>query len=137
MADISVTAANVIKGANAVTKTVQAGVALTAGQVVYQDTSDRKYKLADADAQATAKAAGIVINGAAANQPVEIQTEGDIDVGGTLVKAELLIVSVTAGNLSRSTATDSITGKFMTSLGICTATNVLALKIQVGEIAIP
>ena len=137
MADISVTAANVIKGSNPVVKTVQAGVAVTAGQVVYQDTSDKKYKLADADAQATAVAAGIALNDAAANQPMEIQTEGNIDVGGTLVKAEILIVSVTAGNLSRSTATDSITGKYMTSLGICTATNVLAINIQVGGIAVP
>ena len=137
MADISVTAANVKAGSNAVVKTVTAGVAITAGQVLYQDTADKKYKLADADAQATAKVAGIAVNDAAANQPVELQTEGDIDVGGTLVKAEILIASVTAGKLSRSTATDIVTGDFVTTLGICTATNKLAMKIQVGDVAIP
>ena len=135
MADISVTAANVIKGANAVSTTFTAGVALTAGQVVYQDTSDKKYKLADADVQATALVAGIVLNDAAANQPVEIQTAGDIDVGGTLVVGTVYVLSLTAGGINTTTALGS--GDFTSVLGIATAANKLAMNIQNADVAIP
>ena len=135
MADISVTVANVIKGANAVSNTFTAGVALTAGQVVYQDTSDKKYRLADADVQATALVAGIVLNDAAANQPVEIQTAGDIDVGGTLVVGTVYVLSLTAGGINTTTAISS--GDFTSVLGIATAANKLAMKIQNADVAIP
>ena len=137
MADVSVTAANVLKGSNSVVKTVQAKVAITAGQTVYEDTSTKKYDKADADAQATAKCAGIALNDAAADQPLEVQTEGDIDVGGTLVVGTIYIVSVTAGNISQSTAPDFLTGDFMTTLGVATATNKLAMKIQISDVSKP
>ena len=73
MADITVTAGNVDPGNNATIIGVTAGVTITAGQVVYKDTTDgNKYKLADADVLATAAARGISLNGAANNQPIDI-----------------------------------------------------------------
>lgn len=135
MADITVTAANVKAGANAVVKTVTAGVAINAGQVVYQDTSDKKYKLADADAQATARVAGIALNDAAADQPLEVQTDGDIDVGGTVVVGEVYLVSVTAGGIAPEA--DVLTGDYVSILGIGTVSNKLKMQILISDIAIP
>lgn len=135
MADITVTAANVKAGANAVVKTVTAGVAINAGQVVYQDTSDKKYKLADADAQATARVAGIALNDAAADQPLEVQTDGDIDVGGTVVVGEVYLVSVTAGGIAPEA--DVLTGDYVSIIGIGTVANKLKMQILISDIAIP
>ena len=135
MADITVTAANVKAGANAVVKTVTAGVAINAGQVVYQDTSDKKYKLADADALATAKVAGIALNDAATDQPLEVQTAGDIDVGGTVVVGEVYLVSVTAGGIAPEA--DVLTGDYVSILGIGTVSNKLKMQILISDIAIP
>ena len=135
MADITVTAANVKAGANAVVKTVTAGVAINAGQVVYQDTSDKKYKLADADALATAKVAGIALNDAATDQPLEVQTAGDIDVGGTVVVGEIYLVSITAGGIAPEA--EVVTGDFVSILGIGTVSNKLKMQILISDIAIP
>jgi hypothetical protein len=72
--DIAITAANVAAGAGAtIDRTHNAGVAVTAGQVLALDT-DNTYKLAD-DNSATASLrvpAGIALNNAAAGQPVGI-----------------------------------------------------------------
>jgi hypothetical protein len=49
MADLTITAANVIAGNSAKTETGTAGATVTAGQVVYKDSADNKFKLADND----------------------------------------------------------------------------------------
>ena len=69
MADISVTAASVV-AASGDQKTLNAGEAITAGQVVYIK-ADGLFWLADANASAlTAAHYGVAINNAAAGQPV-------------------------------------------------------------------
>ncbi len=50
MTDLSITAANVLAGGNATIVHGVAGVALTAGQVVYLDKATGKWKLADSNA---------------------------------------------------------------------------------------
>jgi hypothetical protein len=79
MSDKSVTAANVVAGANAVTRVGTAGATITAGQAVYEDSSDSfKFKLADNNASAaTAKVAGIALHGASSGQPLKINVEDD------------------------------------------------------------
>lgn len=139
MAQLSVTAADVVPGDNAVTRQVTAGATITAGQVVYRDTSDNEYKLADADVQASTVAAGIALNGASDGQPMTIQTEGDINPGGTVRVGEVYIVSPTAGGIGESGTSggtlDISSGDFVTILGVGTATNNIALKINVSGAA--
>ena len=107
MADISVTAANVISGGDAVVKTVTAGVALTAGQAVYQDTSDKKYKLADADTQEKSKVAGIVLNGLTTYMGTQARSEliPELERQGIRVLGELpedrRLLGVTVGELAQ------------------------------------
>ena len=86
MSAISITAANVLASAQAIKEQCIAGATITAGQVVYLDTSTGTVKLADADASATtARAYGIALGGASSGQPILICKEDpDFTPGGTL-----------------------------------------------------
>lgn len=78
MSALSVTAANVLPGANAIKRTGIAGATITAGQAVYEDSADGKFKLADADLSAAAsKVVGIALHGASNGQQLTIDMEDD------------------------------------------------------------
>jgi hypothetical protein len=129
MTDISITAANVIPGAGATTRDGTAGATITAGQVVAFDPSTRKYVLCDTD-HATAAlriAKGIALNGASNGQPIKVQTEGPITVGGTMTAGVAYYASNAAGGISP--AADVATERSVL-LGIATSTTVLDLDIQ-------
>jgi hypothetical protein len=131
MVDITVTPANVIAGANAVRASGTAGVAISAGQLVYKDTSTGKYLLCDnnaADVNAR-KPQGIALNNAALNQPVDIQTSGDITLGAVLTAGTdyFLSTSASGGICPRA---DVTTGMNVVLLGLGKSTSVLALDIQ-------
>jgi hypothetical protein len=136
MADITVTAANVIAGAGASTRQVTAGETITAGQVVYKDTSaGDKYKLADADAVGTAAGGGIALNGASNGQPLTIITGGNLNPGATVTTGEVYVVSTTAGGIAP--LVDLLTGDFVTVLGTATTTSNINIQIQVSGVAEP
>lgn len=128
MADISITATSVV-GDGSATRTVgTAGEAITAGQVVYFDTTVNKWKLADSDSATANKAGGIALNGAALNQPVVVQTHGDITIGGTLTAGTAYFTSTTSGGI---TAVAGVTtGAHVCQLGLAKSATVLALDIQ-------
>lgn len=102
MADLVVTASQVLPGAGARFADGTAGAAITAGQACYNSTSDTML-LADADAgtPAAANVRGIALNGAAIGQPVRIQTEGVITLGAGAapVKGTIYVLSGTAGGI--------------------------------------
>jgi len=99
--EIALTAAN-IRDASPVGMAVKvnliAAVAITAGQVVYMNTSG-KAALADASDAGTAVAIGVALEGASIGQPVPILAQGFV-AGFTLTSetyGELLFLSNTAG----------------------------------------
>lgn len=129
MTDISITAANVVPGSNAIIKPGTAGATITAGQVLYKDSADGKMKLADND-HATAAvhdAVGIALNGASANQPLDYQTAGDITLAGMTAGATYFL-SGTPGGICPDG--DVTTGDEVIQLGIAKSATVLALDIQ-------
>lgn len=137
MADISITAANVVKGSNAVVEAGTAGATITAGQVVYKDAADGKYKLADADsATAAAKAPrGIALNGASNNQPLSILRSGDITIGATLTAGTAYYLSpTTAGGICP--LADVASGDDVVLLGLAESTSVLAVDIQISGVTL-
>jgi len=142
MSDVSITAANVLAGANAITRMGVAGTTITAGQVVYEDTSDSsKFKLADANASATtAKAAGIALHGAAAGQPLKIDVEDDdFTPGGTLSLSAaaddgVYVLSGTAGGIAP--IGDLASGMYPVILGVAKSTTKMNLKIVRGTAAL-
>src|SRR5882724_2452016 len=102
MADLGVTAANVIQGANAKTETALAGETITAGQVVYQDPTVRKYLKADSDSvsETVRRARGIALNNASLNQPLVIQRSGQVTIGAALTPGLAYYLSKTPGGIA-------------------------------------
>lgn len=103
--DLSITAASVIAGPRAVKQQGVAGVAITAGQALYYDSTAASYKLADADASATtALIVGIAAHGAGIGQPITVIIEDDdLTVGATLsMVAPVYVLSATAGGIAPS-----------------------------------
>lgn len=134
MADLSVTAANVHSdGANAIGVLVQAGEAITAGQVCYLDTGTSKYNLADCTTSAaTATAAGIALTAAAADEAYFwLQTGGPIDVGATLSQGRSYYLS-TAGLIMPHA--DIAASDYITFLGIAATASQLNLAIRVSGV---
>lgn len=130
MADLTITAASVVKGTNAKTEAGTAGATITAGQVVYRDSSDGKYKLADADSATAAVRSprGIALNGASDGQPLTILTEGDVTIGATITAGVSYYLSDTAGGIAPYA--DLATGDYPTVIGIAKSTTVLSVKFN-------
>ena len=127
MADLSITAANVKAGSNAIITTGRAGAAITAGQVVFRD-ADGKFKLGDSySGTASVKSAvGIALNGAANDQPLSVQTGGDITIGATLVAGTAYYLSSTPGGIQPA---GDLGTEDVILIGIAKSTTVLGLKI--------
>jgi hypothetical protein len=127
MADLTITAASVVPGSDAVTVTGTAGEALTAGQAVYKKAADSKWYKADCNS-ATAEirvASGVVLTGSAAGQPVVVQKSGSITIGATVTAGVVYYLSGTAGGI-RPVA-DNTTGDYPQTIGIATSATVLNL----------
>lgn len=129
MADLSITAANVKAGANALTTSGRAGAAASAGQAVYRDPADGKFKLADNDnaSAAVRQVDGIALHAAAVDQPLTVQTGGDITIGAALTPGTSYFLSGTPGGICPQA--DLSTGDDVILLGLAKSTTVLQLRI--------
>jgi fructose-specific component phosphotransferase system IIB-like protein len=130
MADLVITAANVLPGSSAVIKEGTAGAAITAGQVVYADSATNTYKLADCNSATAAVRSpkGIALHAAASGQPIAILTSGLITIGATVAVGVPYFLSGTAGGI-RPLA-DNVTGDYVTYLGIGKSTTQIDVKIH-------
>ncbi len=130
MADLVVTAASVVEGDGATTITGRAGVAITAGQAVYKDSTTGKYVLADSDSATVAakRAAGIALNGAALNQPIKVLIAGPVTMGATLTAGATYFLSNTAGGICPDA--DVGTGENVCLIGVAASATVLNVDIQ-------
>lgn len=136
MADLSITAANVIAGSGATKKLGTAGATITAGKAVYLDESDSKYKLADCDSATAAvrSPAGIALNGASDGQPLVVLEAGPVTIGATMAAGIAYYLSPNAGGICP--VADVLTGDYPVILGIATSTTVLDVNIQEAGVAI-
>src|SRR5262245_31736330 len=100
MADLTITAANVLAGAGSTIENGRAGAAITAGQVVYA-AANGTYQLADANgASAVIKTArGIALHAAASGQPLAILRAGSITIGATMTAGTAYYLSDTPGGI--------------------------------------
>lgn len=128
MADLSITAANVVAANSAKTRSGTAGATITAGQVVYVDSSDRKFKLADADAAGVGDVTKVYIalNGGADGQPMVAAESGDITLGAVMTAGTSYYLSPNPGGIAP--ANDVLSGDNVILLGVAKSTSVLALK---------
>lgn len=130
MADLSITAANVIAAAGSVIKYGTAGATVTAGQIVYKEDASKTYKLADADSatQEVQEADGMALNGAAAGQPLAVLERGDVAMGSILTAGARYYLSSTAGGIEPEA--DLSSGEEVNLLGLAKSATVLAFEIK-------
>jgi len=102
-ADVTITPASVLPGANAKTTLGTAGATITAGQLLYFDSTAQQWKLADANlSEAAATVAGLAASGGASGQQIIVVLyDDDLTVGGTLsTSAPIYVLSGTAGGIA-------------------------------------
>lgn len=136
MTDITITAANVVAGENAVKETGTAGETITAGQTVYLASATKRWMKADSNS-ATAEARtprGIALNGGGSGQPIAVQVKGSITIGGTLTAGVAYYQSDTPGGICP--VADVGSGEYATIVGIATSTTVLSIDIQASGVAL-
>lgn len=135
MADLTITAASVVKGANArIDRNGYAGETLTAGMAVVKNSSGFWVK-ADSNGSSSIRAAtGIALNGASQYQPVDVQTEGSLTIGATMTAGVAYYLSDTAGGLCP--VADVGNGEYAQVIGIATSTTVLKLTFAASGVAL-
>jgi len=137
MTDLSVTAANVVAGTNAKKTPGTSGETVAAGKTVYRDPTSKKFLLADSDSATAAvrDVYGIALNTASLDQPLVVQTEGDIKVGATLVVGKIYVLSDTPGGIMP--ADDLEQGDYTTVIGVASSASNLKMKIVAGGAPVP
>jgi hypothetical protein len=135
MADLTVTASDVLAYAGARTTDGTAGAAITAGQVLYKDATDGTMKLADASTAAKAAAKGIALNNAAVGQPVKYLTAGGIDPGAVVTVGTIYGVTDTAGGIGP--VSERAAADFITILGVAVTASRINVDIAPSGVAVP
>ncbi len=135
MVDLTVTAASVVN-ITAQGENGTAGATITAGQVVYLDTSDAKYKLADSDSGTAAvrQPRGIALNNASDGQPLTIAKSGPVTIGATLTAGVAYYLSDTPGGIAP--VADLASGDYPCIIGMATSTSVLDIDINYSGVAL-
>lgn len=135
MADISITAANCISSDVGSAEHGVAGATITAGQVVYRDPDDNRYKLADSNSATAAARSprGIALNGAANGQPLAIHRDGPLTIGATLTANTAYYLSDTPGGICP--LADVGSGEYMVLIGIASTTAILNVDFQETGVA--
>jgi hypothetical protein len=136
MADLSITAANVVPGVGAKIRNGTAGAAVTAGQVVYLDPADSRFKLADCDnASATVRNAyGIALHAAAIGQPLAVQYAGELTMGATLAAGVAYYLSPNAGGIAP--VADIASGDHTVIIGMAKTTAIMTVGIRASGAAL-
>lgn len=131
MADISITAANVLASAAAVIRREYniGYAAATAGQHVYLDTSNLWQKV-DSNAAVTGNEltalCGILLNGGGIGQPAVVCTNDTaFTPGGTLTNGSTVYSSTTAGGITHDVPAS---GAYPRVLGVAKSTTVMNLQ---------
>ena len=130
MAILSMTAAQVLSGADADYFQGIAGETVTAGQAVYLDDLTHRLLLADANGSAeSANVRGIALHAASPAQPLRVQTAGTLTLGAAAapVLSTIYIAAATAGGLAP--AADLASGWYTTVVGVGGANNTLKLGL--------
>jgi len=137
--DISVTAANVVWVSGKIVRDNNAGTTITAGQVVYL-TAANKWALAQCDGTAieagTDTTVGIALHAALSGQPLAVQTEGVVTIGGTVTVGQVYCISATAGGVAPYADLVSTNKLYVLGVGITSANIRLGATGAIG-VSIP
>jgi hypothetical protein len=136
MADVSVTAASVVKASDTQMIDGILGATVTAGQTLYLDVTTNTWKLADANASVTtATVGGIAMNGGSSGQPVKVANGGSLNPGFTVVVGTTYVQSATPGAIAP--IADIASGYYPTIIGVGITASNLALILKNAGVAVP
>lgn len=137
MADIVITAANVLKGAGAEVRSGIFGATITQGQALYKDAADNKLKLADTDSGTAAarEVEGISLSAGSNGQPGFYLKSGLITIGGTVTVGKIYVLSGNAGGIAP--IDDLASGDYTAVIGIGVSATQIKVGILNGGVAIP
>jgi hypothetical protein len=132
MTALAVTSTQVLPGTDNNPEFGIAGEAITAGQVVYLDSTTNLYKLFDADlTAANAASPRVALNTAAISQPVRVAGTGTITIGAGAAptRGVVYVAGATAGSINP--AADLATGWKVAVIGVGgTTANTIKLICQ-------
>lgn len=129
MTVLNITSSNVVAAVGSSLGVGTSEATITAGDVVYLNTSTGKYALADSDLEPSAVVAGIALNGASSDQPFDFIKSGTLTVGSVATTGLVYYLSNTAGQFD-----DAITlqGDRVTTLGIGLTSTTISINIHVS-----
>jgi hypothetical protein len=135
MADLTVTAANIIPATGAVILSGIAGGTITAGQAIYEDgAAGSVLKAAQGTTLAASRVVGIALNGGAIGQRIAYIQSGNLAVGTILTVGQTYVTSAAVAG-SIAPLADLTTGHFPAILGIATTTSNLKVSLVIGGVA--
>jgi len=134
MADLTITAANVLAEAFATQVDGVAGETITQGMPLFLHTDDELYKADDTTALRAA-CVGIALNGASNGQPIKYLSDGGYNPGATVAIGTTYGITDTAGGIGP--ISDRGSGDFITILGTATTTSRIELAISASGVAKP
>jgi hypothetical protein len=140
MADLVITAGQVLKSGTPNLYDGIAGEALTQGMACYiSDATTSTVKKAQSDGTVTeATVKGFALNAASTGQPVQLQCDGTIvlGAGAAPVQGTTYYASVTAGGVTGDVPTS---GKYVSIVGVgaATATTGIIMKIHNSGVTVP
>ncbi|HUU11868.1 MAG TPA: hypothetical protein VM431_15190 [Phycisphaerae bacterium] len=134
MADLSITAANVVAGTGADVEWGTAGEAITAGQSLYKKADNKMWKADDTSA-AEAAVEGVALCDAGTDQPVCYITGGPLNPGAIVAVGTTYGVTDTAGGIGP--ISDRASADFVSIIGVATTTSNIQVAINQAGVAIP
>ena len=137
MANMTITVANVQAGEGATLKVGQAGETITAGEPLYEDSTDGgNLKLCQFDGTAAeADCVGIAVVDAADDAAVTYITLGDLNLGAILTAGSVYGLSATSGSIAN--VADVASTEYVTVLGVARSATILIVKIIVSGVVVP
>lgn len=137
MADLTITAANVVSASGSVRGSGFSNDTIVAGKNIAKDPSDGLYYLADNNSATAARrhTDGVALNAASPGQPVDFHVSGNLNPGATVVVGTIYVLSATAGGICP--AADLASGSYTSILGVGTTASNIACQIQNSGVAVP
>jgi len=131
MADLSITAGNVVGSGSDMEHGLIAGGTITAGLAVRKNTSNQIVSASD-DSAANAAVYGIALNGASSGQRVSVQKSGNITMGATVAVGKVYVASTSGGI---APVDDIASAEFITVVGVGVTADIMKIGICQSGVA--
>jgi hypothetical protein len=136
MAALSITAANVVASTGAKYAQGTGGATIVQGKSVAFNGS--KWVLAQCDGTALeygSSGVGVALNACSDGQPIDVQTEGEITIGGTVTVGAIYCLGATAGDIVPFG--DLVATNYVSILGVGISATKIKLLPIVSAVAVP